>query len=794
MLSITPRPSSKIDRVRREKDRLFLYSEMHTICLTPVAENILRVQVLPADATKDPFCGIPNGPGIEKQSPFSDWESGEEEGRIWLKTALFRAEINRDTAFLTLCRPDGDICLRECGSTLEGFDSQRIVNDDQLVVEKVLTPDGLKPRVVSANRVFDKRLYRACISFSWPEGTCLYGLGQAENGRIDLRGGERYLHQSNREIAVPLLLSNRGAGLLFSCGSPMIFRDDGEVSTMAMEGAPQLDYYVLFGGMDAMIAGYRRLTGAAVPLPRWAYGYIQSQERYESAQELIETAEEYRRRGLGLDALVLDWCSWEDGQWGQKTFDPARFPDPKAMMDRLHDLHTRLMISIWPNMDPSCANYQAFKRAGKLLPATELYDPFDPEARALYWQQAKEGLFDAGIDAWWCDSCEPFCPEWSHEQRPDPARQYAEYVQDAGQSMPLDVCNTYALEHARTIFEGQRACSQNRVVNLIRSAYTGQQKYGTVQWSGDTSASWDTLRRQIGAGLNFCASGLPYWTLDIGAFFVKTARQWFWDGDYPQGLDDLGYRELYVRWFQLGAFLPVFRAHGTDVRREVWAFGEEGSIWYEALAKMIRLRYRLLPYLDALARDVWQSGGTLMRMLAFDFPDDDRACRTADEFMLGKELLVCPVLQPMYYEKNSRVLSGVSKTREVYLPKGADWYDFWTGERFAGGQTIEAAAELDCIPVFVRAGSILPLGKAVQHTGERSDTIELRVYPGADASFVLYEDAGDGYECLDDAYAETPVNWDERTQHLSIGKRQGGWPGMPEEPRYSVMVVGKDKI
>ena len=629
-------------------------------------------------------------------------------------------------------------------------------------VEEVATPDGIKRRIREADRIFDRKLCRTRLYLEFAPGERLYGLGQAEEGVRDLRHTVQYLHQANLKIAIPLLLSGNGYGILLSTQGTVVFNDTQYGSYLYTEADEYLDYYFLAGSPDEVVGQFRALTGRAVMLPKWAFGYIQSQERYESAQELVETAEEFRRRGIGLDALVLDWMSWTGDLWGQKTFDPQRFPDPAAMTDALHEKNVHFMISIWPNMSAECDNYREFQEAGLLLPGSEIYDAFREEGRKLYWKQAEEGLFRYGIDAWWCDSCEPVTPEWSRKLKPEPGEMYHEYLEAASEIMPRQKANAYGMYHARAVYEGQRGCAarflpdapEKRVVNLTRSGWAGSQRYGTILWSGDISASWETLRRQITAGLHFCASGMPYWTLDIGAFFVKKGNTWFWNGEYENGNLDPAYRELYVRWFQYGAFLPVFRSHGTDCRREPWQFesgqfnpgnfvsgqseagqsGVPGQPFYEALLSAIRGRYRLLPYIYSLAGSVWRENGTMMRPLIFDFPQDEKAADSMDEYMFGPDLLICPVTEPMEGEKS---------IRRVYLPAGTDWYDFYTEERHEGGREIEARVGIDHIPVYVKAGSILPVTEPGENTAEMEGReILLQIYTGADGSFALYPLSG----------------------------------------------------
>ncbi len=431
------------------------------------------------------------------------------------------------------------------------------------------------------------------------------------------------------------------------------------------------------------------------------------------------------------------------------------------MIDSLHGMGVHFMLSIWPNMNPQSADYQKFLEHGLLLPGSEIYYAFSKEGRGLYWEQANRGLFRHGVDAWWCDSSEPVTPEWGRKVKPEPAEMYYDFVEAAGSCMPIDRANAYGLYHAKAMYEGQRGCmEEKRVMNLTRNGYAGSQKYGTILWSGDIYASWDTLKKQIVAGLQFCASGLPYWTLDIGAFFVKKGEQWFWNGEYGGGNADLGYRELYVRWLQYGAFLPIFRSHGTDCRREPWNFGEPGEPFYEAILAAIRQRYHLLPYIYSLAGDVWRQDGTMMRFLAFDFPEDERAKDVCDEYMFGPALLVCPVTEPMYYRAGSVPVDKPDRSRRVYLPAGTDWYDLRTGEKYRGGQEIVAAAEIDSIPVYVRAGSILPVMEPGESTKQmEGNEITLQVYSGENGSFTLYEDAGDGYGYEKGEYCLTHITY-----------------------------------
>ncbi|HWT27697.1 MAG TPA: TIM-barrel domain-containing protein [Mobilitalea sp.] len=659
-------------------------------------------------------------------------------------------------------------------------------------IERIVTPDGVKEVVKDAAKVFDRKLYKTRLHLEWQEEEALYGLGQQEEGYLNLRGTTVLLHQANMKIAIPMLVSSLGYGILVDTYSPMIFNDNNYGSYLYTEADYEMDFYFIYGSdMDGVIRGYRYLTGKAVMLPKWAYGYVQSQERYETAQELIEVVKEHRKRNIGLDCIVLDWCSWEGNLWGQKTFDQTRFLDPNAMMKELHEQHANLMVSIWPNMSEDCDNYKEFLDKKLLLQASNIYNPFDEEGRKLYWKQANEGLFSHGIDAWWCDSSEPFTPEWNHMGKPEPITMYHEFYDTCSRYIPAQFTNSYGLYHARTMYEGQRKLtSEKRVVNLTRNGYTGQQRYGTILWSGDISADWKTLKRQIAAGLNFCASGLPYWTLDIGAFFVKKGVQWFWNGEYEKGNDDPGYKELFTRWYQFGCFLPMFRGHGTDFRRELWNFGDAGDPFYNALIKMNHLRYQLMPYIYSIAARVWKDDYTLLRMLAFDFANDSKARMKDDQFMFGDCMLVCPVTVPMYYDKNSRPIEA-AKSREVYLPKGTGWYDFWTNQYYEGGLTIQAEAPIDRIPLYVREGSILPMTCFMKYVNEIPNApIEVRVYTGKDTEFELYEDEGNSYRYEGGEYAITKLVWSEEDQKLDIGKPVGSYPGM-QIKEYQIQIINK---
>ena len=769
MLCVTEAKSNRIRKVWRQEDRLYLCSDAGTHRLEPRDSATVRVTY-----TLEEEFGEGDKPGVVHREVFPHWDYTETPEEIRLQMEHLEVVICRDTAAYRYYDGKGRLLLRERdhdSKTLEEFTTYRMLEEGARV-EKVATPDGVKDVVREASRIPQGKRCHTRLYLEWGEGEALYGLGQQEEGFGSLRGQTVYLHQANRKIAIPMLASTLGYGILVDTYSPMIFSDTVYGSYLYTEADPEMDFYFMNGGsLDGVVQKYRMLTGKTSLLPRWAYGYIQSQERYETQEEVLAVMREYRDRGIGLDGLVLDWCSWEGDQWGQKTFDGSRFPDPGAMVRELHEAHVHFMLSIWPNMGENTDNYRQFKEKKLLLPGCGVYNALSGEARELYWEQIQKGLLGSGLDAWWCDNSEPFTPEWNHTERVEPARMYEEYCQTVWQHLPAEKMNAYGLYHARTIFEGQRGCDTRRVVNLTRSAYTGQQRYGAILWSGDIEASWDTLRRQVAAGLHFSASGLPFWTVDIGAFFVKRGTAWFWKGDYPRATQDLGYRELFVRWYQWGCFLPVFRGHGTDCRRELWHFANDKVPFYEALLAANRLRYTLFPYIYSLAGRCWLEDGSMMRLLAFAYPGDREVWGIMDQYLFGDSIMVCPVLEPMYYGRDSEPLSGIPAVRRLYLPQGNGWYDYWTNVYYQGGQWIETEAPLDRIPLFVREGSILPRAAYAPSTEELSPELEVFVYTGRDGEFLLYEDRGDGYGYEQGEYRTTALTWNEEQKQFRALER-----------------------
>lgn len=700
--------------------------------------------------------------------------------------------IDKETYVISWQDSKGEFLLQESDKQLQEISVELAVFDENSKIQTVSTADGLKGWRLPSGTKVDRRAYSTKLGFKFLEDEAVYGLGQHEEGILNYRGHQQFLYQANMKVAVPMIVSTAGYGMLWDTYSLASFYDDQHGSYFWTEVDDEMDYYFISGpDFDRIIAGYRYLTGRPPMFPKWSYGYIQSKECYKTQEELLAVARKYRREGIPLDCIVQDWNYWPEGYWGQKSFDSDRYPEPGKMVEELHNMNVRLMVSIWPIMNNDGPDQLELKEEGGLLADGMNYNPFSSTGREVYWKQAREGIFKYGSDAWWCDASEPYAADWKDEVKLEPWKRLISCTDEFKKYLDPEYINSYTLKHAQTIYEGQREVSKKRVLNLTRSHYPGQQRYSTIAWSGDITASWDTLRKQIAEGLNFCVTGAPAWTFDIGAFFVKNKEDlWFWQGDYPTGCEDMGYRELYLRWFQMGTFLPMMRSHGTDTPREVWRFGEKGDRIYDTLINFINLRYRLLPYIYSLA--AWQThrSYTMLRNLAFDFRNDKNVYNIADQFMFGPAMMVCPVTKAMYYGVDSEVLKDVEKSRQVYLPDNYEWYDFWTGKKYKGGQSITAEAPLEKIPLFVRSGSIIPLGPKVQHTDEKTtDPWELRIYPGNDGSFEIYEDEGDGYGYEEGKYSWLSLNWNEQTKELSFSERKGEFPGMVEERDFKIVVV-----
>lgn len=675
----------------------------------------------------------------------------------------------------------------QSGWKLTERDICRLTDDGADIVTKK-TVDGERSFVKGAKAQKIASAYTGSISFKIRSDEAIYGLGQQENGILNYRDAKEYLYQNNMKISMPVFVSSRKYAILFDAKCFMVYEEKDTVITVHFDAVDQIDYYMIAAdSFRDVVRNIRALTGKAPMLPRWFYGYVQSKERYKTQDEILGTVKEFKARGIPLSCIVLDWCYWEEGKWGNKHVDTARFPDLPGMMRGLHENDVAMIVSVWPNMNAGCENHTELLEAGKLLSNRSTYDAFDRRARKMYWKQCEEELFSAGVDGWWCDSTEPFTPDWEGSIRKTDAERYEITREESAKYLDARLACGYALAHARGMYHHQKkAAPDRRVLNLTRSGSPSIQKYGAVLWSGDIAASWDVLKKQVVEGLHMGISGIPYWTLDIGAFFVGSqrawqrwsgaeegTRPWFWDGLFEGGVSDMGYRELYVRWLQLGTFLPVMRSHGTDTPREPWQFGEKGTKYYDTIVKYIKLRYRLLPYIYSLAHGVTRENETIMRHLMFDFEDDPQVRMIGDQFMFGESFLVCPVLTPMEYGPDNQKLDN-PRIRKLYLPAESAWYDFETGECIPGGQYVTVDAPIEKLPLFVKAGAVIPMAD-----GYDGALRSVHVYEGQNAPFRYYTDDGTEDADVHGAYTSFMLRWDDGQSLLAISAAEGKmqWPG-----------------
>ncbi|HJD47175.1 MAG TPA: glycoside hydrolase family 31 protein [Candidatus Mediterraneibacter norfolkensis] len=790
-----------------QTDQSILFQDEQEICMIqPVSDHVIRCVYTVLGEIKEPSELVVKTEEAKVSCKF------RETGKEWvISTQCLKVHFSKEDGHISYFDNAGNLLLRENGREAEEKQVTLYDTDGKLpVIERVKTIDGERNFIKNLKAKPAGLASKARIHFALKPEEGIYGLGQGEEGILDYRYKDQYLYQHNMRIPMPFFISTEEYGMFVDCGSVMTWHGGKEDSYLFLDTVSQADTYFISGSSaDEIIHRLRMLTGKAVMLPRWIFGYIQSKEMYHSAQELLDVVKEYRRRDIPLDCVVQDWKSWKPGHWGEKSLDPLRYGDVEERFREIHDLHAHIMVSMWPTAAEGTVDYQQFLDNGYLLNDCSTYNAFDEGARELYWKQVKEGLFSKGFDAWWCDSTEPFSgKDWCGKMKREPWERFEIVSSEHKSFLHPAQSNLYALEHAKGIYENQRKTTeQKRVVNLTRSGYAGSQKYGAILWSGDISATWKTMKAQIIEGIQMGLSGYPYWTLDIGGFFTvcKNWRHrgcdsnsnsnmlWFWHGDYEQGVDDDGYKELYTRWLQLGTFLPVFRSHGTDTPREIWNFGKPGNMFYDTIADFIRLRYRLMPYIYSMAWEVCHEDATIMRGLFFDFPEDKEACDVRDEFMFGRSLLVCPVTEPMYYEKGGIPIAETGKKRKCYLPKGCGWYDFWDGTYYEGGQYIDADAPIEKIPVFVREGTILPMTEQTVYADEmEGKMLKLRIYAGRDAVFRYYEDSGDGYGYERGEYAVTEFVYSEDEKMFSYKEREGSYPGI-KELRFETEMIDREK-
>jgi alpha-D-xyloside xylohydrolase len=584
-----------------------------------------------------------------------------------------------------------------------------------------------------------------------------YGLGQHQSGMFNYRGATVELGQNNTDVAIPLLLSTNGYGLMWNTAS-LTYVDNRfplELNLSSLAGR-SVDYYLIYGPeMDEIIHQYRSLTGHAPMLPLWAYGFFQSKDRYVSQEEILGIAQRYRQEHIPLDAIVQDWYWWKTE--GDPIFN-SNFPDVPGEVKQMHDQHVHTMISVWGLFDTKSQNYQELSANHFDAPNAHVYDASNPAARDFYWKNLVSKLFAQGWDSFWLDSAEPE-EYWPHMGDAILSNKQISIGNGA------EYTNIFPFVHTLGIQEHWKATTDHkRVFLLTRSAFLGQQRVGATVWSGDVYSTYWGLRHQVAGGLNFALSGYPYWTTDIGGYWQPHDR--------PP--NDPEYQELYTRWFEYGVFCPVFRTHGHRAQNELWVYDKVKPI----LINYDKLRYRFMPYIYSLAWRVTNDDYTIQRPLVMDWRTDERARDIGDQFMFGPSLLVNPVLQ------------ADATHRTVYLPGAPAWYDFWTGARINGSREIEAEAPLDRIPLYVRGGSILPLGPDIEYASQKPQgPIELRIFPGADATFDLYQDAGDGYDYEKGEHTVIPLHWSDSGRTLTIGNREGMYPNMVKELELHIIWV-----
>jgi alpha-D-xyloside xylohydrolase len=641
------------------------------------------------------------------------------------------------------------------------------------------------------------KTYSVYQPFVLDKEEAIYGLGQQQQGKMVQRNLKLRMVQGNTDDYIPFFLSVKGYGLFWDNYSPTNFIDNQEETSFNSEVGDCIDYYFMIGGnADGVIACMRDLTGQAPMFPLWTYGYWQSKERYKSQDELVNVVKKYRELGVPLDGIIQDWQYWGNNYlWNAMEFLNPEFYDPQKMVNDVHNLNAHMIISIWNSFGPMTKQYRELDKINALFnietwpqsgsekwppnkdypSGVRVYDPYNPAARDIYWKYLNDGIFKLGMDGWWMDSSEP--DHFNQKPSDFDTKTYLGSFRKVRNAFPLmTVGGLSQHQHAVT--------SDKRVFILTRSAFAGQQRYGANTWSGDVVASWDALRNQISAGLNFSLCGIPHWNSDIGGFFL-------WNFKKP--LENPDYRELHARWIQFGTFCPMMRSHGEGSPREIYQFGKKGDKIYDSDEKYINLRYSLLPYIYSASWDVTANQSSMMRALVMDFANDKQALDINDEFMFGKSILVCPVTKPMYNKDNQEDFSSI-KTREIYLPKGADWIDFWTGDKFTGGQKINKEAPLDIVPLYIKAGSVLPFGPPVQFATEKKwDNLEIRVYEGANGAFTLYEDENDNYNYEKGVYSIIIFNWNDAKKTLIINDRRGTFPGMLAERKFNIVLVNKTK-
>lgn len=674
----------------------------------------------------------------------------------------------------------------------------------------------------------DKGSYVAGQTFDLDPDEAIYGLGILQENKMSKRGTSRHMVQNNTEDFVPVVQSVKGWGIYWDNTSPTDFSDNEQGMTFRSEVAEAIDYYFMLGGsVDGVNAKMRQLSGTVPMLPKWTYGFWQSKERYKSWKEVQEVVNRYRSLRIPLDCIVQDWQYWGNNYlWNAMEFLIDDFANPQENIDSIHAKRAKLLITIWASFGPATKQYREMEPKGMLFnietwPSSGLsfwpprmdypsgvkpYDVYNKEARDIYWKNLTR-LYKLGVDAWWMDSTEP-----DHSSQKD-----SDFDIPTAMGSWRKVRNAFPLMTVEGVYNNQRAyaaahdtiTSRKRVAIMTRSVFAGQQRTGANTWSGDVGSSWETLRCQIPAGLNFSMTGNPNFNSDIGGFFANAYNKTYSD---DTACSNPLFQELYVRWMQFGLFNPIMRSHGTEVSREFYKYGKEGEPVYDALVSAVRMRYTLIPYIYSMAHDVTANNGSYMRALVSDFKADKRTWNMSNEFMFGKSFLVAPIVKAQYTPEKAVAVDAMSgwdkkegstneglkidpwtykKQTEVYLPEGAQWYNYWTNEKSNGGKKLTLETTLDYIPLFVRAGSIVPISEVMQYVDEKpADNLEIRVYPGADADFTLYEDEGDSYDYEKGAFSTIAFHWNDKARTLTIDKRNGQYKGMIMKRKFNVKMIG----
>ena len=714
-----------------------------------------------------------------------------------LKSSSLSVTINRHTGLISFATANGKPLLKEKATTFA-------------------------PRATGS----DKGRYTVSMSYQLDKDEAIYGLGTVQDGKLNRRGLSKRVEQSNIEDFQNVIQSVKGWGIYWDNYSCSHFDDNAQGMTFKAEVGDCADYYFMFGkNADGVNACMRQLTGNVPMFPLWTYGFWQCRERYKSSKELLEVVDNYRRLQVPLDGIIQDWQYWGNNYlWNAMDFLSEQFTDGKQMIDRVHEQNAHIMISIWASFGPQTQQFAKLAEKDLLLPietwpqsglshiwpprmeypsGVKVYDAYSPVARQIYWDHLKR-LFDYGIDAWWMDSTDP---DFFNPRESD-----FEYKTSAGSWR--SVRNLFPLATVKGIYANQRKESADkRVFIMTRSAFAGQQHYGSGLWSGDVASTWDMLRKQVPAGLNYTMTGCPNFNTDIGGFFCGSYNT-DGTGSAPRNPQ---YQELYVRWMQYGLFCPVFRSHGADAPREIYQFGKKGEPIYDAIESTIRLRYRLLPYIYSTAWQVTSANESYLRALTYDFASDKNTWNLGSEFMFGRSILATPILDPQYTEekifkedamsgwdkkdakieklKEGKIDFSEEKTATKYLPKGADWYEFYTEKLYKGGRNVTFTTTIDRTAMFVKAGTILPLAPVMQYAQQSQwDNLDIIVYPGSNALFTLYEDEGDNYNYERGVYSTITMKWNDSQRTFTVEARQGQFPGMLQNRKFNIRIAGTEAV